>query len=143
MSAVDLPGGVTQDAAFDFFEKNLTAELLHIFNECGVPVGLQYKLGQHFKNVKKFSTYADTRSDVRAALKADHSLEATNQDTRAAVASVVSAWESCREFSSLPQNTEDLRTVLRVEGNAWVFLASKYKNKVAGASRRLRSDKIR
>ena len=229
MSAVDLPGGVTQDAAFDFFEKNLTTELLHIFNECGVPVGLQYKLGQHFKNVKKFSTYADTRSDVRAALKADHSLEATNQDTRAAVASVVSAWESCREFSakeselkaearvlgvsrpitqtehqamrisyektfgsldevvepsadylstkmeevengeivasplsdvtskrkvktlgiqtsvdagghvrivkqrnkgSLPQNTEDLRTVLRVEGNAWVFLASKYKNKI-------------
>ena len=58
-------GGVTQDAAFDFFEKNLTTELLHIFNECGVPVGLQYKLGQRFKNVKKFSTYADTRSDVR------------------------------------------------------------------------------
>ncbi|CAE7378144.1 unnamed protein product, partial [Symbiodinium pilosum] len=229
MSAVDLPAGVTQDAALDFFEKNLTTELLHIFNECGVPVGLQYKLGQHFKNVKKFSTYADARSDVRAALKADHALEATNQDTRAAVASVVSAWESCREFSakeselkaearvlgvsrpikqtehqamrisyektfgsldevvepsadylstkmeevengeivaspfsdvtskrkvktlgiqtsvdagghvrivkqrnqgSLPQNTEDLRTVLRVEGNAWVFLASKYKNKI-------------
>ena len=37
---------------------------------------------------------------MRAALKADHSLEATNQDTRAAVASVVSAWESCREFSA-------------------------------------------
>ena len=220
---------VTQDTALDYFEKNLTTELLHIFNECGVPVGLQYKFGQHFKNVKKFSTYADSRSDVRAALKADHSLEATNQDTRAAVASVVSAWESCREFSakeselkaearvlgvsrpitqtehqatrisyektfgsldevvepsadylstkmeevengetaasplsdvtskrkvktlgvqtsvdagghvrivkqrnkgSLPQNTEDLRTALRVEGNAWVFLGSKYKNKV-------------
>ena len=72
MSAVDLPAGVTQDAALDYFEKNLTTELLHIFNECGVPVGLQYKLGQHFKNVKKFSTYADSRSDVRAALKADH-----------------------------------------------------------------------
>ena len=89
MSAVDLPAGVTQDAAFDFFEKNLTTELLHIFNECGVPVGLQYKLGLHFKNVKKFSTYADTSSDVRVALKADRALGATNQETRAAVASVV------------------------------------------------------
>ena len=229
MSAMDLPAGVTQDQALDYFDKKMTTELLHIFNECGVSVGLQYKLGQHFTSVKKFSTYADTRSDVRAALKADHSLEATGQETRAAVAAVVSAWESCKEFSakeselkaearvlgvsrpitqtehqamrasfektfgsidevvepsadylstkmeevengeivasslsevtskkkvktlgvqtsvdagghvrivkqrnkgSLPQNTEELRTILRVEGNAWVFLGSKYRNKV-------------
>ena len=229
MSAMDLPAGVTQDQALDYFDKKMTTELLRIFNECGVSVGLQYKLGQHFTSVKKFSTYADTRSDVRAALKADHSLEATGQETRAAVAAVVSAWESCREFStkesglkaearvlgvsrpitqtehqamrasfektfgsvdevvepsadylstkmeevengeivasslsevtskkkvktlgiqtsvdagghvrivkqrnkgSLPQNTEELRTILRVEGNAWVFLGSKYRNKV-------------
>ena len=58
MSAVDLPEGVTQDAALDYFEKNLTAELLHIFNECGVPVGLQYKLGQRFKNVKNLMLIA-------------------------------------------------------------------------------------
>ena len=229
MSAMDLPAGVTQDQALDYFDKKMTSELLHIFNECGVSVGLQYKLGQHFTTVKKFSTYADTRSDVRAALRADHSLEATGQETRAAVAAVVSAWESCKEFSakeselkaearvlgvsrpitqtehqamrasfektfgaidevvepsadylstkmeevengeivasslsevtskkkvktlgiqtsvdagghvrivkqrnkgSLPQNTEELRTILRVEGNAWVFLGSKYRNKV-------------
>ena len=35
-----------------------------------------------------------------------------------------------RNKGSLPQNTEELRTILRVEGNAWVFLGSKYRNKV-------------
>ena len=76
-------------------------------------MGLQYKLGQHFTTVKKFATYADTRSDVRAALKADHSLEATGQETRAAVAAVVSAWESCREFSA---KESELKAEARVLG---------------------------
>ena len=35
-----------------------------------------------------------------------------------------------RNKGSLPQNTEELRTILRVEGNAWVFLGSKCRNKV-------------
>ena len=29
----------------------------------------------------------------------------------------------------MPQGTEELRAVLRVEGNMWTFLASKYKNR--------------
>ena len=29
----------------------------------------------------------------------------------------------------MPQDTEELHTVLRVEGNTWTFLASKYKNR--------------
>ena len=35
-----------------------------------------------------------------------------------------------RSKGSLPQNTEELRAILRVEGKAWVFLGSKYRNKV-------------
>ena len=30
----------------------------------------------------------------------------------------------------MPQNTEQLRTTLRIEGNMWCFLSSRYKNKV-------------
>ena len=30
----------------------------------------------------------------------------------------------------MPQNTEQLRTTLRIEGNMWCFLSSQYKNKV-------------
>ena len=223
-----LPSGVTEPEAIAYLDQNLTSDLLHIFQECGVPLGLQYRLGQHFKNVKRFSAYADDRSQVRQALKDDHALEPTDQGKRAAVSSVISAWESCREYSSkenelktearvlgttrpvtqterqamrqafeaafgtledafepsedylatkmdevengeivasslmevsskkkaktvgiqtsvdtsghvrvikqrgkgfMPQGTEELRTVLRIEGNMWTFLASKYKNR--------------
>ena len=225
----ELPTGVTQDQALDFLDKQVSSDLVHIFQECGMPLGLQYRLGQNFKSVKRFSTYADTRGEVRTALKDDHQLEATDQASRAVVAAVVSAWETSREVASketelraearvlgvsrpvtqtekqamrvayeaahgtleeafepsddyisakleevesgeitasalsevtskkkvktmgiqttvdtgghvrivkqknkgvMPSHTEELRTVLRVEGNMWTFLASKYKNKI-------------
>ena len=224
-----LPGAVTKNEAEEFIDRNLSADLVHIFNECSVSIGLQYSLGQHFTSVKKFSTYADTRAEVRQALKDDLAMEPVDQQARAAVAAVVSAWESCREYSTkqselkaearvmgvvrpitqtekqamrsayeqaygsldesvepsddyvsskteevesgeivassltevtskrnaktmgiqttvdttghvrlikqkskgeMPQNTEQLRTTLRIEGNMWCFMASKYKNKV-------------
>ena len=227
--ATDLPAGVDQAAALNHLDKNVSSDLVHIFQECGVPLGLQYRLTLNFQSVKRFSTYADSRADVRTALKDDHALEATDQATRAAVASVVSAWETAKEYASkeselraearmlgvsrpvsqtekqamraayeaahggleeafepsddyisakleeiengeisasalsevtskkrvrtmgiqttvdtgghvrivkqrnkgvMPQHTEELRTVLRVEGNAWTMLASKFKNKV-------------
>ena len=227
--ATALPDGVSEADALDHLDKKVSSDLVHIFQECGVPLGLQYKLTQHFQNVKRFSTYADSRAEVRTALKDDHELEATNQVTRAAVASVVSAWETSKEFAHkeselraearmlgvhrpvtqtekqamrlafesahgsleeafepsddyisakleeiengeitasplsevtskkrvrtmgiqttvdtgghvrivkqrnkgvMPSHTEELRTILRVEGNAWTMLASKFKNKV-------------
>ena len=33
-----------------------------------------------------------------------------------------------RQKSQLPQGTEELRTILRVEGNTWCYLAAKYRN---------------
>ena len=39
MSAVDLPRGVTQDAAFDFFEKNLTTEFVAFLSGCSTSLG--------------------------------------------------------------------------------------------------------
>ena len=97
--ATALPDGVSEADALDHLDKKVSSDLVHIFQECGVPLGLQYKLTQHFQNVKRFSTYADSRAEVRTALKDDHELEATNQVTRAAVASVVSSWETSKEFA--------------------------------------------
>ena len=224
-----LPAGVSKNDAVSYVDKSISSDLVHIFNECAVSIGLQYSLGQHFDTVKKFSTYADSRGEVRQALRNDLGLEMTDQQARAAVAAVVSAWESCREFSAkqselkaearvmgvvrpvtqtekqamrsayeqtygaleetvepsddyisskteevesgevvasalsevtskrsartmgiqttvdttghvrlirqkskgeMPQNTEQLRTTLRIEGNMWCFLGSRYKNKV-------------
>ena len=108
-----LPSGVTEPEAIAYLDQNLTSDLLHIFQECGVPLGLQYRLGQHFKNVKHFGACADDRAQVRQALKDDHSLEPTDQGKRAAVSAVISAWESCREYNS---KENELKTEARVLG---------------------------
>ena len=111
--ATALPDGVSEADALDHLDKKVSSDLVHIFQECGVPLGLQYKLTQHFQNVKRFSTYADSRAEVRTALKDDHELEATNQVTRAAVASVVSAWETSKEFA---HKESELRAEARMLG---------------------------
>ncbi|CAE7869601.1 unnamed protein product, partial [Symbiodinium necroappetens] len=111
--ATDLPAGVDQAAALNHLDKNVSSDLVHIFQECGVPLGLQYRLTLNFQSVKRFSTYADSRADVRTALKDDHTLEATDQATRAAVASVVSAWETAKEYAS---KESELRAEARVLG---------------------------
>ena len=111
--ATALPPDVSESAALDYLDKEVSSDLVHIFQECGVPLGLQYRLALNFKNVKRFSTYADTRGDVRTALKDDHALEATNQATRAAVASVVSAWETSKDYAS---KESELRAEARMLG---------------------------
>eukprot|EP00439_Symbiodinium_sp_Y106_P005490 s11152_g1.t1 len=111
--ATALPPDVSESAALDYLDKEVSSDLVHIFQECGVPLGLQYRLALNFKNVKRFSTYADTRGDVRTAFKDDQALEATNQATRAAVASVVSAWETSKDYAS---KESELRAEARMLG---------------------------
>ena len=50
---------------------------------------------------------------MRQALRNDLGLEMTDQQARAAVAAVVSAWESCREFSA---KQSELKAEARVMG---------------------------
>ncbi|CAE7862468.1 unnamed protein product [Symbiodinium necroappetens] len=66
--ALLLLDGVSEADALDHLDKKVSSDLVHIFQECGVPLGLQYKLTQHFQNVKRFSTYADSRAEVRNSL---------------------------------------------------------------------------
>ena len=77
MSATDLPAGVTEDAAVQYMSSKVDADanLAHLFQESGVPIGLQYKIGQQFKTVRASASYEDDRSKVRA-MKSDFSLAA-------------------------------------------------------------------
>ena len=95
---MDLPVGVSNDAAGLFLSTRRDADLVHMFQESGVPVAVQYRLGQAFSEVRKFASLADTRGELREALKADIGLEATGLESRAAVAGVVSAWEGARKY---------------------------------------------
>ena len=90
------------------------ANLAHLFQESGVPIGLQYKICQQFKTVKSFASYEDSRSKVRGAMKSDFSLDGSaNLAARSALAAVVCAWEACQRFS---EKEAELKAEARVLG---------------------------
>ncbi|CAE7557030.1 unnamed protein product, partial [Symbiodinium pilosum] len=100
MSATDLPGGVTEEAAVQYLSSKVDANLAHLFQESGVPIGLQCKICQQFKTVRAFASYEDDRSKVREAMKTDFSLDgAANLAACSALAAVVSTWEACQRFA--------------------------------------------
>ena len=215
---MNFPAGVTEADALKHLSTRVDANLAQVLQEAGVPVALQYNLTVQFQTVRRFSAYEDSRTGLRQALKADFSLEPDDLAKRAAIASVISAWEAAgqlnlketelkaearilgvakpltqtnraamrlafetshgkleeqfepsedylaakmdeiethdsrrtaktqglqtsldaggqirvvksRQKGTLPQGTEELRTVLRVEANLWCMLAAKYRNK--------------
>ena len=73
-----------------------------MWQEAGAPIPLQYKLGQNFTTVRRFASYEDDRAKVRNALKTDFALDgAADLPSRAAVAAIISAWESCSQGSRI------------------------------------------
>ena len=98
--ALAFPVGVDEAAALKYLSEHVSADLAHLLQDAGVPIELQYNLTQAFKTVKRFSAYADDRPGVRDVLKADLALEPTDMAKRSAIASVVSAWEACKDYAS-------------------------------------------
>ena len=96
---LDYPNGIDEAAALRHLDVEVASDLRHIFQECGVPLPLQYRLSINFRTVRRFASYADSRAEVRAALRTDHTLDATDQASRAVVASVVAAWEASKEYA--------------------------------------------
>ena len=225
---MNFPAGITEADALKHLASKVDANLALVLQEAGVPVALQYNLTLQFQTVRRFSAYEDDRAGLRKALEADFALKPDDLEKRAAIASVISAWEAAgqlnlketelkaearilgvtkpltqtdraamrhafeashgkleeqfepsedylaakmdevethepvasplsevtsrktaktqglqtsldasgqirvvksRQKGSLPQGTEELRTVLRVEANLWCMLAAQYRNK--------------
>ena len=97
---MNLPTGVTEHAAKEYLSAKVDADLAHLLQEAGTPLGLQYSLTQNFKTVRSLAGYADTRSDVRTALEQDFSLKPDTLEKRAAIAALISAWEGAREYAA-------------------------------------------
>ena len=95
---------LTADQKREWVSSHLEADLQHVFNECGVSISTQHALGQHYRSTLRFSTIADTRQDVRAALRADFALEPNTAANRSEISAVVAAWESSKFMVS-----EDLK----------------------------------
>ena len=112
---MDLPAGVSEEAALKYLSTDIDAELAHILQEAGVPLGLQYRLTQSFRTVRRFQSYEDNRAGIREALKTDFSLEPNTLEKRAGISAVRSAWEACQQFAAKEQ---ELRAEARVLGVA-------------------------
>ena len=80
---------------------NLNADFTFILEDCEVDEKLQYDIGQHYTSVKKFSSAADNRAEVRTMCTQDFALDPTaGADVRAKIATIVSAWECSHDYIS-------------------------------------------
>lgn len=82
-----------------WIQDNMESDLAHIMTENGVPLALQYNIGQNFRSVRRFSALADSRADVRTTLRDAYTVEENTLERRAAVAAVVVSWEAAREYA--------------------------------------------
>jgi hypothetical protein len=73
---------------------NVAADLTYIWEAMGVTLERQYDLGQNYRSVALFAALADTKQEARTALGRDLGIDpAANAGARAALASVVAAWQ--------------------------------------------------
>ena len=80
--------------------QNVAADLTYIWEAMGVTLDRQYDLGQNYRNVSLFAALADTKAEARAALGRDLGIDpAANAGARAALASVVAAWQQAADTS--------------------------------------------
>ena len=86
-------------AARTFVTDQVDADLALLWSSTGVDVIHQALIGKHYTTVKKFNVMGDTRQEIRDICKSDFGLDpASSPEVRAAVASIVAAWESAKDF---------------------------------------------
>ena len=94
--------------------ENMDSDLQFIFQESGLGEQVVYDIGKHYRTVKRFSSIADDRANVRQALQDDSQMRPDTAANRSAIAAVVSAWESARlaheEEVKLRQEAKSLGT---------------------------------
>ena len=101
-----------------FLADNVSSDLQYVLEEAGVSLEAQYAIAQHYRNLRVFSAIADSKADVREALKNDFGMDpAANAAARASVAKVVTAWEVSRELSSKEQEMKAEAKVLGLPRN--------------------------
>ena len=84
----------------EWLTTNVAADLTYIWEAMGVTLERQYDLGQNYRSVALFAALADTKQEARTALARDLGIDpAANAGARAALASVVAAWQQALDTS--------------------------------------------
>ena len=84
------------EARVAWVHANVDSDLQFIFEDAGMGEQVQYDIGQNFRTLRRFSAMADDRASLRQALQTDYQMRPDNAASRAAIASVVAAWESSK-----------------------------------------------
>ena len=91
----------TDEARRTYLQKEADSDLTFLFQEAGVPLNIQVQLvAAGYRNVMRFTGIADSRADLREALKSDLGVDpaANGAADRAVAAAVVSSWEAAQEY---------------------------------------------
>ena len=79
---------------------NVASDLTYIWEAMGVSLERQFELGQNYNSVALFAAIADSKQEARTALGRDLGIDpAANAGARAALASVVAAWQQASDTS--------------------------------------------
>lgn len=89
---------LTPEQQRTWLTQNVAADLTYIWDVMGVTLERQYDLGQNYTNVSLFAALADSKQEARTALGRDLGIDpAANAGARAALASVVAAWQQAAD----------------------------------------------
>lgn len=99
-----------------FLKENVEAQLTFIWDEHRVPLKTQYDVGQIYSTLRLFTTIADDRANVRAAVKDDFGLDPgaaapAGAQNRATAGALVASWEVAKD---LLQKEAQLRAEAKV-----------------------------
>ena len=95
-----------------YIAQNVSSDLAFIWDEMGVSLSHQVELGVRYRTVARFAALADSRAEARTALRTDVTLDAATADGRAALAGLVSAWQSCFDMSEQERKAKAESSVL-------------------------------
>ena len=89
---------LTPEQQRTWLTQNVAADLTYIWDVMGMTLERQYDLGQNYTNVSLFAALADSKQEARTALGRDLGIDpAANAGARAALASVVAAWQQAAD----------------------------------------------
>ena len=95
-----------------YIAQHVSSDMAFVWDEMGVSLQHQVELGARYRTVARFAALADSRAEARSALRTDVTLDASTADGRAALAGLVSAWQSCYDLSEQERKAKAESSVL-------------------------------
>ena len=109
---------VTDDDRRAYLRQHVSSDLQYVWEDADVPLDIQYRMAQHYTNLRVFTALGETSAEIRAAMQTDFQLDpAASPATRANVAKVIAAWSAGKELYSKEKELQAESKVLGMPRN--------------------------